>query len=66
MGKRKIEIIFRFLLQCKNESYDVKFAELNPGFRGYTKSNCLLLQKLKMVTTIYNCTLLYSPVSQQG
>jgi hypothetical protein len=43
-----------------DDSYDVKFVDKNPGFRGYTKSNCLLQQKQEMLATIFNCSMVYS------
>jgi hypothetical protein len=42
-----------------DESYDEEFVKNNPFFRGYTKNNCLLLQTQEMLTSVFNCTLVY-------
>ena len=46
--------------QCMDNDYDVEFADKNPMFRGYTKTNCMLLQSQKTLAAAYNCCVLYS------
>ncbi len=46
--------------KCRDAKYDVEFVRKNPGFRGYTRSNCHLLQRQEMFSTLFNCIPVFS------
>ena len=43
-----------------DDDSEKKFVDNNPMFRGYTKTNCLLLQKQKILVSAFNCCMVYS------
>jgi hypothetical protein len=45
--------------QCKDEAYDIEFINKYPSFHGYSQKNCFLLQHNEMLTSIFNCSMVY-------